>query len=338
MEATLETIAYRFRRPVVTSYGTLEQREVLRLRLETDGAVGIGEAAPLAPYDGVTLADVEDALAPALADLRRTAPDERHGYIPSASLPQAAAALNIAFHDLAARSAGVPLAAQLIDRPAASVPVNATIVATDPSEAAGEAAAAVADGFRCVKLKVGVGEDVHRVSDVRDAVGPDVAIRIDANGAWTVEEALAALEALAPAGIELCEEPVHGVEALAELRGRLDGALAIAMDETATDADACESGATDAVCLKVAACGGIDELLAAAADARAAGSDVYVSSTYDGPIGIAAGLHATAALGDVLPCGLATLSLFEDVDDPFPVRDGVIAVPSGPGLGLLLDP
>src|SRR5438105_5081240 len=113
MDATLETIAYRFRRPVVTSYGTIERREVLCLRLELGGVAGVGEAAPLPPYDDVTLADVEDALAPALAELRRMAPDEHSGYIPAAPLPQAAAALNIAFHDLAARSAGVALAAQL---------------------------------------------------------------------------------------------------------------------------------------------------------------------------------------------------------------------------------
>ena len=158
---------------------------------------------------------VEDALAPALAELRRMAPDEHSGYIPAAPLPQAAAALNIAFHDLAARSAGVALAAQLIDEPAASVPVNATIVATDPDEAAGDAAAAVADGFRCVKLKVGVGDDVHRVSAVRDAVGPDTAIRIDANGAWSVQEAITSLRALEPLGIELCEEPTSGLRAIA---------------------------------------------------------------------------------------------------------------------------
>jgi L-alanine-DL-glutamate epimerase-like enolase superfamily enzyme len=70
-----------------------------------------------------------------------------------------------------------------------------------------------------------------------------------------------------------------------------------------------------------------------AAAARAAGSAVYVASTYDGPVGIAAGVHAAAALaasGFVAPCGLATLALFEGFSDP--VRGGAIAVPAGPGL------
>jgi o-succinylbenzoate synthase len=328
--ATLETIAYRFRRPLVASYGTLARREVLRLRLEMGGARGVGEAAPLPAYDGVSLDDVRRALAPALADLRAYS----DGSAPRVALPQAAAALDVALLDLAARSTNVPIASLLADAPAGAIPVNATIAATDPDEAAREAADAAAAGFRCVKLKVGLAGDVDRVTAVRDAVGADVAIRVDANGTWTVEEALAALEALGAAGLELCEEPVRGVPAQAELRERLDGAVRIAMDESAADPGAWGSGAADAVCLKVAACGGISRLLDAASAARAAGSDVYVSSTYDGPIGIAAGVHAAAALGVTLPCGLATLPLFEDLNDPFPARDGAIALPRAPGLGL----
>ena len=87
------------------------------------------------------------------------------------------------------------------------------------------------------------------------------------------------------------------------------------------------SGAADGVCLKVAACGGISGLLAAAEAARAAGAFVYVGSTYDGPVGIAAGVHAAAALQPTPACGLATLRLFADARDvPF--------APRGPGFGV----
>jgi L-alanine-DL-glutamate epimerase-like enolase superfamily enzyme len=188
-------------------------------------------------------------------------------------------------------------------------------------------------GFRCVKVKVGTGDDAGRLAAVRAAVGADVAIRIDANGEWAVDEAIAALRALEPVGIELCEEPVHGVAALREVRAAVD--VPIAMDETVSrEPGAAGSGATDVVCLKVAAQGGIGPLMEAAAAARAAGSDVYLASTFDGPAGIAAALHAAAALGITRPCGLATLPLFADLEDPFPARDGAIAVPDGPGLGV----
>jgi L-Ala-D/L-Glu epimerase len=183
-----------------------------------------------------------------------------------------------------------------------------------------------------VKVKVGVGDDAGRLAAVRAAVGPDVAIRIDANGAWTVEQAIAALGVLEPVGIELCEEPVHGIEALRAVREA--AGVPVAMDETARDPAAVGSGAADAVCLKVSALGGLSALVDAAALARGAGSDVYLASTLDGPAGVAAALHAAAALRVTRPCGLATLGLFADLDDPFPPRNGEIAVPHGPGLGV----
>ena len=318
MDVELERVTYRFRHPIATAYGTLTEREVLVLRLrDEDGNEGLGEAAPLTAYDGVTLAQAERAI--------------RAGGGP----PQGAAALDIAEADLGSRIAGRPIAAARTARPTGAIPVNAAIGATDRAGAAREAAGAVEAGFGTVKLTVGVGDDAGRVAAVRAAVGPDVAIRIDANGAWDVDQAVAALRSLAPAGIELCEEPVHGVAALAAVREQLGGEVAIAMDETVAEDGGLESGACDYVCLKVAACGGVTGVWDAADRARAAGSEVYVASTYDGPIGIAAGLHAAAALGPDIPaCGLATFSLFDGVDDPFPVRDGRIEVPRGPGLGI----
>ncbi|HEV3229788.1 MAG TPA: hypothetical protein VGY97_09955, partial [Solirubrobacteraceae bacterium] len=74
-----------------------------------------------------------------------------------------------------------------------------------------------------------------------------------------------------------------------------------------------------------------------AALVRTSGAEPYLASTYDGPAGIAAALHAAAALGStgaLPPCGLATLGLFEDLTDPFPPGAGTIATPAGPGLGV----
>jgi L-alanine-DL-glutamate epimerase-like enolase superfamily enzyme len=88
----------------------------------------------------------------------------------------------------------------------------------------------------------------------------------------------------------------------------------------------------DAVCLKIARYGGISGLIDASARARHAGYRVYLASTLDGPLGIAAALHAAAVVHPDLPCGLATLSLFVDVDDRLPALAGRIAVPAAPGL------
>ena len=89
----------------------------------------------------------------------------------------------------------------------------------------------------------------------------------------------------------------------------------------------------DAVCLKISSCGGISGVLDAARRARAVGYEVYLASTLDGPLGIAAALHAAAAVSPDRPCGLATLSLFEGPPDVLAPVDGRMAVPDGPGLG-----
>jgi L-alanine-DL-glutamate epimerase-like enolase superfamily enzyme len=330
VRVVLEQRRFGFRTPLRTAYGELREREVLELRVEEGEWVGVGEAAPLEPYDGVSLAAVRDALERCRPLLEDGAHGDREDLVDAcwleAGLPQAVAAVDVALWDLQARMAGAPVAALLGRAVAERVPVSATIAATDRAGAAAEAADAVAAGFGTLKLKVAVGDDAGRLAAVR-AVAPNAALRVDANGAWTVDEGAGALAALAPVGLELAEEPVRGIDAFRALRERVD--VPLAMDETAADPGAVGSGAADGVCLKLAACGGIGGLLAAADAARAAGSFVYLASTYDGPVGIAAAVHAAAAVHPERPCGLATLRLFDGAREvPF--------APVGPGLGVPL--
>jgi L-Ala-D/L-Glu epimerase len=314
----VERVRLRLRAPLVTAWGTLTEREIAFVRI----GEGIGEAAPLEPYDGVSMGSVLAAL-DAYAEVLAGDPDDPlEACRAERDLPQALAAIDLALWDGRARAAGTPLC-ELLGGDLRPVPVNASIGAEDRAGAAEAAARAASEGYRCVKVKVGVGDDAGRLAAVRAAVGPDVAIRADANGAWgTPREALANLRALEPIGLELCEEPVHGVDALREVRA--ESPVPIAMDETYAP----RSGAADAVCLKISRCGGITPLIRDAHTARAAGADVYVTSTYDGPAGVSAGLHAAAALQrwGVLPCGLATLGAFEDVE-PLPLVDGGIVPP-----------
>lgn len=336
---TVEPVRLRLRFPLRTAWGELRERELLRVRLTwPDGSYGEGEAAPLEPYDGVSLPAVRaalDAYAALLAGMDDVSPaDLLAACAAERPLPQALAAIDLALWDHAGRRSGVPVATLLAPGAARSVFVNATISAHDRADAAQQAARAAAEGYICVKVKVGIGDDAGRVAAVRAGAGPRMAIRVDANGAWAdPAEALAHLRSLVGAGIELAEEPVHGIEALRQLRE--DSPIPVAMDETAAEAGAVAAGAVDAVCLKISRCGGISGLMRAAGAARTAGAHVYVASTFDGPVGIAAGLHAAAALtvgGPVAPCGLATLPWFADVPDVLPIVDGTMYVPSGPGL------
>jgi L-alanine-DL-glutamate epimerase-like enolase superfamily enzyme len=336
----LQRRSLRLAAPLQSSYGAVRDREMLTVAItDGEGATGHGEAAPLELYDGVSIAEVERALQSYRPVLAKS--DGSHGARlveacrRAADLPAALAAIDMALWDRAGRREGKPVAALLTDRPAQEVPVNATLSALDRAGVAEQAAAAVRDGFSCLKVKVGLGDDAGRVAAARAAAGPEAALRLDANGAWGVEEAVRAIDALSPAGLELVEEPTHGLRAVREVRERV--AVRISIDETAGEPGALGAGVADAVCLKVSRCGGISGLLAAAALVRTSGAEVYLASTLDGPLGVAAALHAAAALasrGPVAPCGLATLALFEELDDPLPARDGRIALPAGPGLGV----
>lgn len=343
MKLELARRTLRLASPLSTSYGDVGERELALVTLiGADGLSGHGEAAPLPAYDGPDLARVWRALetyVPIVAAASEQGPTAGVQIVEACraadDVPEAIAALEMALWDRAGRRAGKPVAALISDGAAASVPVNATLTALDRAGAGEQAAQAVREGFECLKLKVGTGDDAGRVAAVRAAAGPQARLRLDANGAWEVEQAVHAIESLEPAGLELVEEPTHGLPAVRAVRERV--AARIAIDETAGEPGALAAGAADAVCLKIGRCGGIAPLLAAATLVRAGGAEVYLASTLDGPLGVAAALHAAAALtsrGPLAHCGLATLALFEDLDDPLPARNGAIALPEAPGLGI----
>jgi L-alanine-DL-glutamate epimerase-like enolase superfamily enzyme len=347
VKLTVTPVTVPLRIPFTAGHGTVTDRELLLVALEAaDGLTGFGEAAPLESYDGVSPAEVHGALqacVPVLDEYRDATPiaDVIARCAEATVLPQALAAIDLALWDLAGRRTREPvwrlLGARQSGRPG-PIPVNWTIAASDRSGAAHEAATARAEGYGTVKVKVAIGDDAGRVAAVRAFGGPDMAIRIDANGAWSVDEAAVVLPALEATGIELCEEPVPGVQAIRALWATGQLGYALALDESAADPDAFTRPAADAICLKIARCGGIAGTIDTAARARAVGYDVYLASTLDGPLGIAAALHAAAVIRPRRACGLATLGLFAEHPDPLPVVRGSIVVPDGPGLGTgLLD-
>jgi L-alanine-DL-glutamate epimerase-like enolase superfamily enzyme len=337
MKLAVTQMRVPLRAPFVAGHGTVTDRELLLVSLRAaDGLIGYGEAAPLTSYDGVSLSEVRAALeacAPILAGYRDATPiaDVLARCAEATVLPQALAAIDLALWDLAGRRTREPVWRLLGATQAPPVAVNWTIASDDRSGAAHEAARARAEGYGTVKVKVAIGDDAGRLAAVRAFGGPDLAIRVDANGAWLPAEAEAALRVLEPVGIELCEEPVSGLAAIQALRGVTE--VPLALDESAGDPDALTRPAADFICLKISRCGGISGLLDAAVRARSAGYGVYLASTLDGPLGIAAALHAAAVIGPGRACGLATLGLFAGRDDPLSPARGEIAAPSGPGLG-----
>jgi o-succinylbenzoate synthase len=322
---SLLRLSIPFRKPFATASGVVAARDLLLLRIEgDDGVVGFGEAAPFEPYDGMPLEQVANALAngAALAD---DAP------------PQARAAEEMARLDLEARRAGRPLG----EPGAEAIAVNHTLPAGPPDEIAAAAREGVRAGYSCFKVKVGLPDDAERVAAVREAIGSWPALRVDANGAWSVAEAVERLPAIAEHDIELVEQPCPTLAELAEVRRELR--LPIAADESvATLGDleaAVEARACDAVNVKLAVSGGFTAARETLRAASKRGLEPYLSSTLDGPWGIAAALQLAASEDVSLACGLATLELFDAslARALPPPHDGLLDVPEGPGLGVAVD-
>lgn len=212
------------------------------------------------------------------------------------------------------------------------IAVNCTVPAVGP-----EQAAQIVTRSGCATAKVKVAErgqsladDIARVEAVREAIGPAGHVRIDANGGWTVDEAVAAIAALdaAAAGLEYVEQPCMAVEDLAAVRRRVD--VPIAADESIRRADdplrVARLEAADIAVLKVAPLGGVHACLRIA---EQIGLPVVVSSAVDTSIGLAAGLALAAALPELpYACGLATTSLLDGdvVAQPLLPVDGFLPV------------
>jgi O-succinylbenzoate synthase len=197
---------------------------------------------------------------------------------------------------------------------AATVPWPAAVretVAVNALVPGPEVDVAALAGYPVVKVKMRTPADVRLVAAVRDAVGPGVELRVDANGAWDVETAADVIAQLAPHGVALVEQPVVTLEELAELHRRVS--IPLAADEcvrTVADARRLRTlDAADAVVLKVQPLGGIQAALEIAAEA---GVPAIPTSMMETSVGIAVGLALAAAL-DELPyaCGLGTASLLE---------------------------
>ncbi|HSF35975.1 MAG TPA: o-succinylbenzoate synthase [Nocardioides sp.] len=210
------------------------------------------------------------------------------------------------------------------------VPVNVTVPATDPERAH---AIVTAGGCRTAKVKVAergqtLADDLARVEAVRDALGPDGLVRVDANGAWDVDEAVRAIAAIdrAAGGLEYVEQPVAAVEDLAAVRRRV--AVPIAADESIRRAEdpyrVRDLEAADVAVLKVQPLGGVRACLRIAEDI---GLPVVVSSAVESSVGIAAGVALAAALPELHhACGLATVQLLTDdvVTEPLLPVDGML--------------
>ncbi|MFB6081790.1 MAG: mandelate racemase/muconate lactonizing enzyme family protein [Halanaeroarchaeum sp.] len=338
MTASRHPFVLPLARPLTTASGRIEERRGWVVRYERDGTVGLGEATPLPGFT-----ESRDRTDAALdAAIEALAADGWPAALAAVGdAPAARTAVTTARLDWRARRNDQPLYRDLsAGEGDPTVPVNAT-VGDGSVEATVEAATDAVDaGFETIKVKVGargLDADVERVRAVREAVGPDVALRIDANGSWdreTAERAIGEFESLA---IDHLEQPLAPDDRSGHrsLRGRIP----IAVDESLAVLGwrpVLESEAADVLVLKPMALGGPDVTRAVAVHAADRGVRSVVSNTIDGAVARTAAAHVAASLPAVEPAGLATATLLERdlAPDPVPVRDGAVSVADAPGLGI----
>jgi len=343
--SSVEVIPYAlpFKEPYVTARGVLLRREMVLLRVrDEDGVVGLGEAVPLALRGGVGLTEV-------VRELEGWAErQEDEGLSAPALCAVATARADLLGRRVADQGGGGDEA----------VPCNATLVAGAPEAVAADAERWVADGFTTFKLKLGAESaknlveqgksrtryaDVEPVRAAREAVGPEARIRVDANEAWDLETAKRVLAELEPYGIELAEQPVSSLEEMAELAKSTS--IPLAADESVATLEEAERAAAMGACaytgIKLSKVGGPEAALAIA-DVLPA----FITSALDGPVGIAAGAQVARSLAETghperleLAHGLATQRLFAETiaSVECELRDGMLHLPPGPGLGVEID-
>jgi muconate cycloisomerase len=335
-----------------------------------DGAIGIGEAPVLKDWGGdymkyygetpqTTAHVIHDMLAPALADQDPCAIAAIHDLMDKAikGYPYAKAALDMALYDLAGKALQAPAYQLLGGCYRRRIPVAHSIGLMEIDKAIEEALQVKAEGIKTVKLKGGQApkRDVELVKQIRNALGPEIQITVDANqGYATPKIAVQTIQAMEPYGIHFMEQPVEGIDEMALVAGSVE--TPIMADESAwTPQDVVEiirKKAADIISLYTTKPGGLFKAKKVAAVAEAAGLQCNVNGSVETGVGNAANLHlaastAVASLACVVPVstpqgkgkkGIAGIYYADDIiTEAYELIDGEIVVPDKPGLGIELD-
>lgn len=338
MHLTGSPLTLRFKRAFAISRGSRDYARNVLAVVERDGIVGIGEGAPNAYYYGQT----QDTALAAVAEMgSHLACDPFATEAVAEALarafptqPGARAAVDIALHDWIGRRLGVPVASLFGLQTGLRMPTSYTISLGGRDSV--REAVEQAEGWPLLKLKLGGDDDLGLVETALSA--SSATVRVDANAAWTVDEAVEKGRALSDMGVELIEQPIPpgDPDGLKRVSEEVDAPI-VADEDCRTSADVPRlAGCVDGVNVKLAKTGGLREALKTALVARAHGMHVMLGTMAESSIG-------TAAMAQLIP-----LARWADLDGPLLLRaeddpaeglryeNGEIVMPEGPGIGVTL--
>lgn len=342
-----------------TAHSSMTVREgiIVELLTSRNDIVGVGEIAPLPDFGGCDLDESLAALVRLVNQLRGKTIEEALEYLHalhfSGRLPApTACGMEIALLDALGKTRNCSIS-RLLNQEADSIPprqyipVNAVIGAQEIAATVQQARQMVEAGFTCLKIKMGKNDphhEIERVQAVREAIGPAIQLRLDANEGWTFDQALTILTACTDWHIQYVEQPLpaHDINGMRDLQRAIS--IPLAADEAALDLNSIRTvlraQAAQILIIKPQLAGGLSASREIVRLANQKAIRCVVTSAFETGIGLAALLHLVAAAPEVTsPCGLATLDrlvndlLLEDL----PVLNGMISVPTGPGLGVNLD-
>ena len=344
-----EVRSFRFEEPMKVAFATIVDMETCIVRMTTDeGITGFGEAAPFSYVTGdnrETVISVGNDLKKELIGMDPRAIGAVHRVMDSMYAGNGAikAGIDIACYDIAAKAAGVPLYKYLGgDDP--HIHSDVTIGINEPAAMAADAKGWVDKGFEIIKVKLGedIATDAERIRAIREAVGEDIKIRIDANQGWSVKDTINISHRLAGLGVDLIEQPVRDFdfEGLAEITKKSDAL--IAADESCHsihDASRLVSmRAVDVVNIKLMKCGGIYNAIKIAAICEAAGIPCMIGCMGESTLGNLAGMHLAAATDNIKDVDLDSVYILkqEDVYGGFDHCGGHVTLWDVPGIGCIV--
>ncbi|MCL4140018.1 UNVERIFIED_CONTAM: hypothetical protein GTU68_054146 [Idotea baltica] len=314
----------KLKKPFVISLGEMHYADNIIVKIHTDtGLMGLGECSPFLPINGESMETcfvVGQYLAKVLkgqnpADLEHCVAEMDKTIYGNTSIKSA---FDIALYDIASQHAELPLYKFLGAEKTRTLKTDYTVSIGKASQMAADALEIKQRGFEVIKVKLGKDgrEDVQRIKAIREAIGMEIPLRLDANQGWSVTEAIDTLNALAPYNIQHCEEPIPRWEFMALPKVKKESPVVIMADESCLDHHDAKRlislGACDAINIKLGKSSGLYKALKIIKLAEAANIDLQIGGFLESRIGFTASAHLAMTSSKVKFIDFDTPLMFEE--------------------------
>ncbi|MEN1967896.1 dipeptide epimerase [Lentibacillus sp. N15] len=346
----VEKLKMELFKPLTVALGTIEDVETLLVKVETDeGLAGIGEGAPFAYVTGETLETAvvtAKMLAQRLIGHNPLEIEKIHHIMNSQIIGNTAAkaAIDMALYDIKGKQMEAPLY-QVLGGYRNQFVTDITIGIDTPEHMAAEAKEKVHQGFTVLKIKAGIdpAQDIDAIKCIREGIGYDVRLRIDANQGWTAGEAVRVIKAIEPYWVEAIEQPLPywDLEGMAFVRKKVNSNI-MADESVHSPVDAwkvVKRDAADVINIKLMKSAGLYPALQINGIAEAAGLRCMVGCMLESKIGITAGASLVAAKKNITEADMDSFLYVKDtgITGGFTIENGVITLSDKPGLGIELN-